>query len=66
MRLTIFPTPARTIPIRIAFLLAAVAFSRRADAQATSAADSTAVVAAVERSCSTPWRTGTRPRRERC
>src|SRR4051812_23849808 len=36
MRLTIFSTPARTMPIRIAFLLAAVAFSRRAGAQATS------------------------------
>jgi hypothetical protein len=49
MRLTIFSTPARTMLIRTTFLLAAVAFSRRAGAQATSAADSTAVVAAVDR-----------------
>ncbi len=49
MRMTIFSTPVRTMPIRIAFLLAAVAFSRRAGAQAASAADSTAVVAAVDR-----------------
>jgi hypothetical protein len=49
MRLTMFSTPARTVAVRIALLVAVAAFSRGAGAQATSAADSTAVVAAVDR-----------------
>ena len=49
MRMTTISRTARVLAIRAVVLLVVLAFSRRAGAQATSAADSSAVVAAVER-----------------